>query len=241
LKEQLRKLIQLQQVDTQIRAQEFQKETYPAEIKKLAAQITLKTEAFEEEAARIDSLEKERRQKERELEAAGEKIEKIQGQLHEVKTNKEYQAFLLEIEHLKEKIANFEMEILEHLDTVDTLREAIKETEKTFKEEKAALEKKKALLENNIVHLPDALTALLEERNKLEEAIPENILKKYKTLVEKRGGIAVSYVKDEICQGCHMNIPPQLFNQVQRADKINFCPHCNRILVPPEEEKEEKT
>jgi len=233
-------LIQLQQVDTQIRAQEFQKETYPAEIAKLTAQITRRTEAFEAEAARIDNLERERRQKERELEAAGEKIEKIQGQLHEVKTNKEYQAFLLEIEHLKEKIANFEMEILEHLDTVDKLRETIKETEKTFKEEKAALEKEKALLESNIVHLPDALSTLLEERNKLEEAIPEDILRKYKTLVEKRGGIAVSYVKDEICQGCHMNIPPQLFNQVQRADTINFCPHCNRILVPPEEEKEEK-
>ena len=240
MKEQLRNLVQLQQVDTRIRSQKFQEETYPTEIANLTDQINQRVEAFEEEVARIDNLEKERRQKERALEAAGEKIEKIQGQLHEVKTNKEYQAFLLEIDHLKEKIAKFEVEILEHLETIDKLREAIKNTEKTFKEEKKVLEAKKALLEDNIVHLPDTLSALLEERDKLTETIPKDILKKYKTLVEKRGGVAVSYVKEEICQGCHMNIPPQLFNQVQRADKIYLCPHCNRILVPAEEEKEEK-
>ena len=240
MKEKLLKLIHLQEIDTRIRAQEFQKETYPEEIARLTDQITQHTEAFEKEIAKVSALEKERRQKEQELEAAGVKIEKIQGQLHEVKTNKEYQAFLMEIEHLKEKIGKLEVEILEHLDAVDKLREGIKNTEKSFKEEKAALEDKKTALENDLVHLPDTLQKLLEERKKLAEGIPPDILRKYLTLSERRGGVAVSYVINEICQGCHMNIPPQLFNQIQRADQIYLCPHCNRILAPYVGEKNEE-
>jgi predicted nucleic acid-binding Zn-ribbon protein len=28
-----------------------------------------------------------------------------------------------------------------------------------------------------------------------------------------------------------MKIPPQLYNEAARAEKIVSCPHCNRILV----------
>ena len=32
------------------------------------------------------------------------------------------------------------------------------------------------------------------------------------------------------CQGCNMNIPPQLYNILQRGDAIELCPNCNRII-----------
>jgi predicted nucleic acid-binding Zn-ribbon protein len=33
-----------------------------------------------------------------------------------------------------------------------------------------------------------------------------------------------------ICQGCYMNIPPQLSNEIIRNDKVHLCPSCQRIL-----------
>jgi hypothetical protein len=47
----------------------------------------------------------------------------------------------------------------------------------------------------------------------------------------------VAPVVDAVCQGCHLNIPWQLFNELHRFDELTFCPHCRRIIFCQEEEK----
>ena len=239
MKEQLKMLIRLQELESKIRLHDRQEASFPKEIEKIQWEIDERAEAFQREVEKIETLEKERRQRERDLEAAAEQIKKIQGRLPEVKTNKEYQAFLSEIDHLKEKMDQYEVEIIEHLDKVDTLKEALKEKEATYLKEKEELESRKKELTEKLEHLPEDLKDLKARRDDLEKKIPSDLLKRYHMLLEKRAGIAVVYAKDEICQGCHMNIPPQLFNQIQKSEQIILCPHCNRILVPHEESDEE--
>jgi len=43
-------------------------------------------------------------------------------------------------------------------------------------------------------------------------------------------GKAMAPVRNSICMGCHMNIPPQMYNELQRFDSLKLCPFCNRIL-----------
>ena len=40
-------------------------------------------------------------------------------------------------------------------------------------------------------------------------------------VVEARGGI---------CLGCHINLPPQMFNELQRYREVRQCPSCHRIV-----------
>jgi predicted nucleic acid-binding Zn-ribbon protein len=49
-------------------------------------------------------------------------------------------------------------------------------------------------------------------------------------LIESSGGIAVTEVKGEVCQGCNMNIPPQLYVEIKSNEEIIQCPQCHRIL-----------
>ncbi len=54
----------------------------------------------------------------------------------------------------------------------------------------------------------------------------------------RRGGLAVVEVRAGTCQGCHMNVPPQLFNQIQRNEQVILCPNCQRMLYwRPEREE----
>ena len=55
------------------------------------------------------------------------------------------------------------------------------------------------------------------------------------TLYNNRNGKAVVETKSEVCLGCHMNIPPQLFNDVKKNEEIVICAYCNRILYYVEE------
>ena len=74
------------------------------------------------------------------------------------------------------------------------------------------------------------LLPLKEARTKIVDAIDDDMYKQYVDLFESYGGIAVAEVKEEICQGCNMNIPPQLFVEIKKNEEIFQCPQCRRIL-----------
>ncbi len=46
----------------------------------------------------------------------------------------------------------------------------------------------------------------------------------------RRNGIAVVSARSSICSGCNMNLPPQLYNELQRSEELICCPNCNRII-----------
>jgi predicted nucleic acid-binding Zn-ribbon protein len=69
-----------------------------------------------------------------------------------------------------------------------------------------------------------------ERRDVLAKQLESSLLRLYNTLKEKRQGIGVVNVKDETCQGCFVNIPPQMFIEVQKTNALIRCPNCNRIL-----------
>jgi uncharacterized protein len=63
-------------------------------------------------------------------------------------------------------------------------------------------------------------------------------LKRYTMLLNKRDGVAVVAINENVCQGCYMGLPPQQVIEVRKADKINLCPTCQRILYFKEQEEE---
>jgi predicted nucleic acid-binding Zn-ribbon protein len=60
--------------------------------------------------------------------------------------------------------------------------------------------------------------------------VPGQWLEQYKFLKGKRNGTAVAPAAEGFCQACHMQIPPQLYNELQRNDHLIACPSCHRIL-----------
>ena len=49
-------------------------------------------------------------------------------------------------------------------------------------------------------------------------------------LIKQGDGIAIVDVKNAVCQGCNMNIPPQMYNELQRDISLKYCPSCERII-----------
>jgi NAD-dependent SIR2 family protein deacetylase len=39
------------------------------------------------------------------------------------------------------------------------------------------------------------------------------------------------FVWKSVCNGCHMNIPPQMYNEVQRSEALLSCPNCNGSCI----------
>ena len=97
-------------------------------------------------------LEKERRKKEGHLNLEQEKIKRAEWRMFEVKTNKEYQALLNEIEAIKEATSREEEEILQVLEEIDELRKNLAKREKEMTTNLEKIETESKVVKEKMAH-----------------------------------------------------------------------------------------
>jgi predicted nucleic acid-binding Zn-ribbon protein len=230
VKDQLQLLWKLQTVEQQIDEAQKEKESYPSALEELQEMLRAQEEKREEEKRRIEEFEKERLKKEGELEQENERIKRSQLKLLEIKTNKEYQALLQEIEGGKERNGQREEEIIKLLEEIDQLKSNYTDTVEKTQKERLAIEEETSKIKDKMAKVEQDLLHLYQSKEEILLILDSALLKRYNTLKEKKNGIAIVLVKNEGCQGCFVNIPPQMYNEVQKNKEIILCPNCHRIL-----------
>ena len=230
MKQQLELLWELQKIDLTLKRIKEERDRFPKEIKKLDEKQSIEKEKIQKEKEKVESLEKERKQKEKNLSLEQEKVKKEEARMLEVKTNKEYQALLNEIEAIKNVTSREEEEILQILEEIDEVKKDLSKREKEVTTTIEKIEKEKKKIQEKMDQGDGIWKEQKERREALSKQIESNLIKLYNTLKEKRQGVGVVNVKKETCQGCFVNIPPQMFIEVQKTNAIIRCPNCNRIL-----------
>ena len=230
MRTQLELLWELQKIDLGLKGIQEEKDRYPKEMNKLDEKQKVERERIEKEREKIESLEKTRRQKEGQLNLEQEKIKRAEGKMSEVKTNKEYQALLSEIDAIKEANSRIEEEILRIMDEIDEVKRDLSKREKDVGATLEKIEAERKKLQEKMARDEKVWDGQMERREVLSKQIESKLVKLYNTLKEKRQGVGVVGVKHETCQGCFVNVPPQMFIEVQKNNALVRCPHCNRIL-----------
>lgn len=230
MRKQLELLWELQRIDSALRDIKEDRERYPKEMKRLDERCRIEKERIQKEREKTELLEKERRQKEQHLSSQQDKIKRSEGRMFEVKTNKEYQALLSEIEGFKESKSREEEDILRLLDEIDEVKKNLAKWEKEAAATLEKIEAERKVIQGKIAHDDAGWKRQIERREVVSKQIESRLAKLYDKLKEKRRGVGVVDVKNETCQGCFLNIPPQMYNEVQKNNALIQCPNCNRIL-----------
>jgi uncharacterized protein len=236
LEQQLKTIYEAQKVCTQIIANEKKILSVPKRVQEIEATLEELRDRIARGDSVVDELEKDRRKKEKEIEAEKEKVRKFEAKLYEVKTNKEYQALLKEIEAAKDANGKTEEEVLILMEKIDELRKDVETAKKELKkkESEAAVEQKKL---DEELHSVDAVVSDLKKtRDTLLAIVDDELKTTFVTLMERRDGVAVVNVRNGVCLGCFMNIPPQLFIEATKNRQMILCPSCNRIFYFIDEE-----
>jgi len=230
LKGQLRNLIQLQTVDTEIYNLKAEKEEKPQEIKALDEAYEKKKQILAELEKKSLDLQKQKKDKELELATKEEAVKKLQVQLYSLKTNKEYQAMLQQINDTKADASVIEDKILELLDMMDQTKAQIDKEKQKLQEEEKVLCAQKNKIQDRIKEIDDRLAQLEAQRKQIIPEIDPKILAQYERILKNRDGLAIVSVKENSCQGCNMYVPPQVINLIKMYERIITCEVCNRIL-----------
>lgn len=230
LKSQLSGLVKLQSVDSEIYSLRSLKEVKPEEIKALEVAFEAKRQNLAALEKNSLDLQKQRKEKELELASKEEAAKKLQGQLFLLKTNKEYQVMLKQIQDAKADGSVIEDSVLELFDKTDKLKNEIEQEKNRLKdEEKIFLEQKKNI-EDEVKAMDDRLAQLEAQRKQVIPEIEPKMLTEYERILLSRDGLAIVKVINNSCKGCNMFVPPQVINLIQMYDRVITCEICNRIL-----------
>jgi predicted nucleic acid-binding Zn-ribbon protein len=230
VREDMKALVEVQGIDTDIVKKAAIIEAIPRKVSSVEQPLREARSLYEKAKQGYEAHVKKKKEKEGLLDEINEKIKKLRGRISEIKTNKEYQAHLKEIESVEKEQRGVEDEVLFLMEAVDSAQRELKTDEIKVKVEEEKIEAFKKKLEEDVAETEKELDALKLQRAQLVKGIEGELYHLYVQLLEKKSGLAVVETRDEICQGCYMNIPPQLFVEIKKNEKIIQCPQCNRIL-----------
>lgn|SRR5574341_1742767 len=228
--ERLSVLIELQELDAGIRSRREEKNRLPELLASLEQRRAANREEVKKVREALETAQKNKRDRDRDLEAGAQKVEKLKTRSSEIKTNKEYQAMLKEIETAEQENKTIEDEIISLMEKIDSAATQIADAEKRAKDDDAAIQAEQQQLEAAQAKIEDGLKTLEQERQGMASRIDARLLGEYQELFEALSGRAVVEARGESCIGCYMSIPPKVFVNVKKNNAIINCPHCRRIL-----------
>ncbi len=229
--EQIVTLVKLQKIDTEAQKLESLLKEIPVRIGILDERLEKFVRAVEEDENIISELNKKYRTYESDVQLNLGMIQKSQEKLRSVKTNKEYQSSLKEIEDIKSKNSKIEDEMLEFLERIESAESELNERRDAYSKIVDETNREKVSIEKDGDQCKQKLVGLESDRNAVMDLLDSTILDIfYRVKAKQPDSVAIAEVKDAVCQGCNLNIPPQLYIELQHRNSLKNCPSCERII-----------
>jgi uncharacterized protein len=230
IQEQINILVEVQGVEAEIHQADRLVHALSDEAAALDQSVAEHEELVSAEKETLENLKKSYRELESESKINSALIVKSNEKLRAVKTNKEYQSILKEIDDIRKKNSGIEDRMLACLEAIESAEAAVTAKEEELSHFLQSYREKKETFAIKEKHERRTVEALNEKKAQTSAKADPKIITILDDVKKKVRGLAVVPVQQAICMGCHMNIPAQLFNELQRFDELRFCPHCHRII-----------
>jgi predicted nucleic acid-binding Zn-ribbon protein len=169
-------------------------------------------------------------------------IEKLRGQQQQAKNNKEYQAFLVEINTGKVDRNKIEEDALKVLTEIETIQAELKDMTTQVEGEKSKLATMQTQITDKTAALKAEIDAIKPERDEAASKISPKARDAFNRLADRFDGEAMSPLikpdrrrEEYSCSACMMDLVRDVYNKLHSRDELVFCPSCQRILYIPDE------
>jgi predicted nucleic acid-binding Zn-ribbon protein len=237
-KEQIVALVNLQQIEIETSSVKMKICNVDQRLEKLDDRLHDFKQVIEKQESVINELNQKYRDYETDVRMNLDAIKKSEAKLSSVKTNKEYQAFLKEIDDIKEKNSKLEDDMIDFLDRIEAAENTLNTKMAEYSELQTRLINEKETIQKETEEGKRQLEDLDAQLKTVAAGIDAALLATYnKVKALQNNAIGIVAVTDAVCQGCNMNIPPQMYNELQRGDSLKKCPICDRIIYWKNENK----
>ncbi len=241
MNEQLKFLIELQELDSAILSIAEKAESLPRKLEQYKTPLKEAHDAYQKANLSYDSLNKKKKDKDLKLDEIQDKVNKLKTRGSDIKTNKEYEAHLKEIQVFEKNMSDIEDEILVMMEEIDSFEKELKSEELKVKKAEEELKEQEVILGSEQKQFQADLDKEKAKRAEFVSRIKEEHYRSYMNLMDRLGDKVVVETKNEVCLGCNTNIPPQLYNDIRKNDELQHCFYCTRFLYykesPPQDDQ----
>jgi predicted nucleic acid-binding Zn-ribbon protein len=170
------------------------------------------------------------------------KIDRLRTQQQNAHNNKEYQAFLIEINTEKVDKAKAEELLLKSMEAVEKLQAETVELSKNVEDETVKLKNMQAEIGERVKKLQAEVDILKPLRDAAYADASPKWRDEFERLAEKFEGEAMSALakpdrrrEEYACTACNMDLVTDIYNKLHSRDEIVFCPSCRRMLYIPDD------
>jgi len=226
----MEKLIELQGIDTKLRDLNDLLGDLPSKVDELNQQEESIKNSLVENKERMKKLEVESHKGEVRIAEINDKVNKLKDQLFLVTNNKQYDALMHEMDHMKEERTTIETETFSFLEEKETLTESVETMESELGSLSNDLTVRREKLESAISDSAEEKSILEQQRSEQVNGIDLNTVSIYNRVFEARDGLAVVNLSGNGCGGCGAHIPMQKVTEVRANTTIHRCDVCGRFL-----------
>ena len=230
MQEQLVLLRELQSLDLDLIVKRKEKSKLEGEQSTITADLDKVQEMVDNLNAEIEVLEDQRKDLAQDLLVEEGNIQRAEERLPTIKTQKEYVALLKEVDAAKKMNKDIQDKVGRIDEQIEALASDRDEKSNELSELNSSVEGRQAEINAAIGVCDKVLGEGDDKRDGFLEKLPISMRKRYEMLLDRRAGNAIVEARKGTCLGCHMNLPPQLFNTLFTAKDVQSCPHCNRML-----------
>ena len=236
MREQILVLEALQQIDLELSELRVHLTEYPDKISALEEELKSSKETLSILNNQKEELVKTRTQIESEISQNEESIKKSEEKLFEIKTHKEYQALQKEITETKRMNFDHEEKLLEEMEKIERVEKEVSEKTEKLATMEADYQEKISEYTLELEEVKTAYEPKVQLKADTVQKLDPEILPLYEKILKKNNGEVLAVAKNEVCTGCYMNVPAQLFNEILTFTRIIQCPSCLKILYCEDEE-----
>jgi predicted nucleic acid-binding Zn-ribbon protein len=233
LKDQLKALEQIQELDLKIDRIKANQGSLPASLRALDDQLAKINATATMKKAAIAELEKGQRQNSAAIDLTRDRLTRSTTRLEGVQNTHEYQAASKEIEQLKKQQETLAEQVKKAGGDIEKANAELAEIQSNLTKVQAERDSQAAALGSQTGKMQEEIGTLLAERGKLSPNVEGRVLTQYDRIRAQRGGLGIVPAIAGRCKGCNMVVPPQQFNELVRGNALHQCPSCFRILFAP--------
>jgi predicted nucleic acid-binding Zn-ribbon protein len=234
LQAKLNALLTLQKVDLEIASLRKAAEVYPKQLVELEKELGAAKSAVEMERSRLLDIDRQKRTLEQNIVDEKDKVKKWEGRLSEQRSTREYAALAREIDIAKKANQSMAEELIDLGKIQITAREGVRAKEQELAGRHDSIGGRMAERKQSMAEVQTKVKVLEEQRAKLASTVDKQLLHRYDTVKKRRMPALVPVLPPGVCQGCNMNVPPQLYNTLRSTLGTDFCPSCHRIIYAGE-------
>lgn len=229
IRDQIPLLETLSEIDERVRVVEDELKLRRGGLAALRDEVAALSSTIDGARISIATMEKTRNELQIELRQMQSQVEKSREKMARSRNERETVAAQREQEELRRLVRDREDEVEKIEGLCERAKASVSESEARKTALTRELEGDAEGVAQSLAQRESERAELVVEREVAQKALPPTLYRRYESIRTRRPK-AIASTHDGTCNGCHIAVPPMMFQKMMRQEEFEQCPNCRRLI-----------